>query len=184
MIKTSDNKAVARQTTQSTRYTNMLSNKTTAPTHILDECRLLEKVPAVAWDEQTGKTSSATNATVRCVTAKAGGGRRRKAGRRASEEAGEARGREGAKASRQAGERTAGENRVIACRENTSHATTSNCRATKTQTQIVGIVLTVRVQKLDGPLPELQSTANEKQLDNQRGLKPTRKPRAEPAHGV
>ena len=79
---------------------------------------MFQKVPAVARNEQTGKTSSATNATVRCVTAKAGGGRRRKAGRRASEEAGEARGREGAKASRQAGERTAGENRVIACRDN------------------------------------------------------------------
>ena len=48
---------------------------------------MLEKVPAVARSVQIGKTSSATNATVRCVAAKAGG-RRREAGRRASEEAG------------------------------------------------------------------------------------------------
>ena len=49
-------------------------------------------------------------------------GKRRcgEAGRRGG---GEARGREGATASKQAGERTAGENRIIACRENTSHAT-------------------------------------------------------------
>ena len=52
-----------------------------------------------------------------------GGWRRRKAGRQASEEAGRRERREGAKASRQAGERTAGENRNITCRGNTSHAT-------------------------------------------------------------
>ena len=34
---------------------------------------MLEKVPAVARSVQIGKTSSATNATVRCVAAKAGG---------------------------------------------------------------------------------------------------------------
>ena len=44
-------------------------------------------------------------------------------------------GREGAKASRQAGERTAGENRVIACRDNIWTR-----RATITQTQIVDTV--------------------------------------------
>ena len=80
-------------------------------------------MPAVARNEQTGKTSSATNATVRCVTAKAGGeaARGEEAGKRGG--GGGEGGREGAKASRQAGERTAGENRVIACRESTSHAT-------------------------------------------------------------
>ena len=42
------------------------------------------------------------------------------AGRRGG---GEARGWEGAKANKQAGERTAGEDRIIACRENTIHST-------------------------------------------------------------
>jgi hypothetical protein len=126
-----------RRSSESQRRLYSYANNTldAALTHILDECSLLEKMSAVARSVQTGNTSSATNATVRCVTAKAGGGeaaRGEEAGKRGG--GGGEGGREGAKASRQAGERTAGENRVIACRDNIWTR-----RATITQTQIVGI---------------------------------------------
>ena len=123
---------------------------------------MLEKLPAVARMAQTRKTSSATNATIRCAVTKAGRGgdcaRRggRQARRRGGGEARAAGRREGKQASGRAHSRRKPKHHLSReYKPRNSYCTTEwgafnhSHRATKTQTQIMGTVLTVRVQNWD-----------------------------------